>query len=59
MAKLKITLIKSLIGRLPKHRETAYHLGLRRMHQTVIKENNPSIQGMLQKIDYLVQVEEC
>jgi large subunit ribosomal protein L30 len=59
MAKLKITLIKSLIGRLPKHRETARHLGLRRMHQTVIKENNPSIQGMLQKIDYLVQVEEC
>jgi large subunit ribosomal protein L30 len=59
MAKLKITLIKSLIGRIPKHRETANHLGLRRMHQTVIKEDNPSIQGILKKINYLVQVEEC
>ncbi|NKB47102.1 MAG: 50S ribosomal protein L30 [Legionellales bacterium] len=59
MAKLKITLIKSLIGRLPKHRQTAYHLGLRRMHQTVVKDDTASINGMVDQIRYLVQVEEC
>ncbi len=56
---VKVTLIKSLIGRLPKHRATAKGLGLSRIRQSVTLEDTPSIRGMLTKIQYLLQVEEC
>jgi large subunit ribosomal protein L30 len=56
--KIKITLVKSLIGRLPKHKLIAEQLGLTKMHRTVEHSDNPSIRGMISKIDYMVSVEE-
>ncbi len=56
--RLKVTLIRSLNGRLKSHKACAAGLGLRRMHQTVEVENTPAIQGMLNKISYLLKIEE-
>ncbi|MBS0358551.1 MAG: 50S ribosomal protein L30 [Proteobacteria bacterium] len=58
MKKVKLTLVKSVIGRLPKHKETVKHLGLRRMHQTVERELTPTLQGMVNKVSYLLKIEE-
>ena len=59
MAKsLKITLVKSLIGRLPDHRACVRGLGLRRLHQTVEVQDTPQNRGMVRKVDYLLEVEE-
>ena len=58
-AKLAVTQIKSVIGRLPKHKATILGLGLKRMHQTVYLEDTPCIRGMLNKVSYLVTVEQC
>jgi large subunit ribosomal protein L30 len=55
---LKITLVKSTIGSIPKHRKTAEALGLSKLHKTVVKKNNPATQGMIRSIVHLVQVEE-
>jgi len=54
---LKITLKKSTIGRLNSHRQTIKSLGLRRLNQSVVHEDNPSIQGMVKKVSYLLDVE--
>jgi large subunit ribosomal protein L30 len=56
--KLKVTLVRSLNKRIAKHKACAECLGLRRMHQTVVVENVPSIRGMVDKISYLLKVEE-
>lgn len=59
MAKsLKVTLVKSLIGRLPRHRACVRGLGLRRLHQTVEVEDTPQNRGMVRKVGYLLDVEE-
>ncbi len=58
MAKLKITLKKSKIGRLEKHIKNVEALGLKKVGQTVIKEDIPSIRGMINKIDFMLDVEE-
>ena len=59
MAKsLKVTLVKSLIGRLPDHRACARGLGLRRLHQTVEVQDTPQNRGMVRKVAYLLEVEE-
>ena len=55
---LKITLIKSTIGQKQRQKDTALSLGLRKMHQTVIRPNNPQMRGMVFAIQHLVQVEE-
>ncbi|MEW6608645.1 MAG: 50S ribosomal protein L30 [bacterium] len=55
---LKITLVKSRFGRIPKHCGTLSALGLRKINQTVIKPDNPQIKGMIKQIDYLVKVEK-
>lgn len=55
---LKVTLVKSLIGRKPNHIVIAKLLGLGKMNSTVIKPDNPAIRGMINKIDYLLRVEE-
>ncbi|MFH1563102.1 MAG: 50S ribosomal protein L30 [Nitrospirota bacterium] len=55
---LKVTLIKSRFGRVPKHCKTIAALGLRKINQTVIKPDNPQTRGMVKKVDYLVKVEE-
>ncbi len=56
--KLKITQIRSTIGRPEKHRRIIRALGLKRMHMTVEHNMNPAIYGMVKKIPHLVTVEE-
>lgn len=56
---VKITLVKSLIGRLPKHIQIAHQLGLRKMHSTVVHQDIPAIRGLINAIYYLLDVEEC
>jgi len=55
---VQIKLIRSVHGRLPKHRACITGLGLRRMHQVVTVEDTPSVRGMINKVSYLLQVEE-
>jgi large subunit ribosomal protein L30 len=55
---LKITLIRSTIGRPWDQERTVRALGIRRMHQTVVRPDNPSIRGMVTKIRHLIEVEE-
>lgn len=56
---IKVTLVRSPIGFQPKHRETVRGLGLKRMHQTVVLEDTPSVRGMVNKINYMVRVEKA
>lgn len=56
--KIKIRLRKSVIGTSPKQRDTVKSLGLRKMHQTVVHNDTPSIRGMIKKIPHLVEVSE-
>ena len=56
---INVTLIRSPIGTQPKHRETVRGLGLKRMHQTVTLEDTPSVRGMVNKVYYMVRVEEA
>ena len=59
MAKtVKVTQIKSSIGRLPKHRATIKGLGLRRINHTVELEDTPSVRGMINKISHMVEIVE-
>ncbi|QBG36743.1 50S ribosomal protein L30 [Litorilituus sediminis] len=59
MAKtVKVTQVKSSIGRLPKHRATLKGLGLRRINHTVELEDTPSVRGMINKVYYMVKVED-
>ena len=55
---LKITQIKSAIGYKPKAKLTLAALGLKKINQSVEKVDSPQIRGMVNKIDYLVKVEE-
>jgi large subunit ribosomal protein L30 len=55
---LKITLVKSTIGQKQNQKDTARALGLRKMHQTVIRPDNPQMRGMVFTIQHLVKVEE-
>jgi len=56
--KLRVTLIKSLIGRLKKHQACVSGLGLRRMHHSVEVEDTLSNRGMINMVNYLLKVEE-
>ncbi|MPM90534.1 50S ribosomal protein L30 [bioreactor metagenome] len=58
MAQLKITLTKSLIGRLVKQIATANALGLKKVNDVTIQPDNPQTRGKIQKISYMVKVEE-
>jgi large subunit ribosomal protein L30 len=58
VAKLKITQVKSGIGYKQNQRETLRTLGLKRMHDTVIKDDRPEIRGMVNAVTHLVKVEE-
>ncbi|MCR5216737.1 MAG: 50S ribosomal protein L30 [Lachnospiraceae bacterium] len=55
---LKITLVKSPIGAIPKQVKTVEALGLRKLHQTVELPDNAATRGMVQKVRHLVKVEE-
>jgi large subunit ribosomal protein L30 len=54
---IKVTLVKSGIGKNKKIRQTLTGLGLTRLHKTVMLENTPSIRGMIDKIAFMVKVE--
>ena len=56
--KLKVTLKGSKFGRKTNHAECIKGLGLRRMHHSVVVENTPQNRGMIDKVIYLLQVEE-
>lgn len=55
---LRITQVRSRIGYKPKAKATLDALGLRKMNQTVEKNDSPAIRGMIKKIEYLLNVEE-
>ncbi len=59
MAKLKITLIRSLIGKPETQRVTVRTLGLKKLNSSVMQEDNPQIRGMINKVSHLVKVEEA
>ena len=56
--KLRITLKKSTIGVIPKHKKVVEALGLRKVNHTVEQPDNPAIRGMIEKVGYLLKVEE-
>jgi large subunit ribosomal protein L30 len=55
---LQITLKRSLIGRPESQRVTVRTLGLRKLHQTVVHNDNPAIRGMVNQVSHLVEVKE-
>jgi large subunit ribosomal protein L30 len=58
MARLKVTQTRSIIGSKDNQRQTMRSLGLKRIHDTVVKEDRPEIRGMVQTVTHLVSVEE-
>ena len=57
--KLKITLVKSTIGAIPKHRATVEALGLKKLNKSVELPNNAATKGMIAQVRHLVKVEEA
>lgn len=55
---LRITLVKSTIGAIPKHRKTVEALGLKKLNSVVEQQDNAAIRGMLKQVSHLVKVEE-
>ena len=55
---MQVTLVRSVNGRLASHKACVRGLGLRRMHQTVAVEDTPCTRGMVNKVSYMVRVEE-
>lgn len=55
---LRITLRRSTIGRVPKHRRTIKALGLRKRGRSVIHQDTPQIRGMIRQVAFMVEVEE-
>ncbi|GIW07869.1 MAG: 50S ribosomal protein L30 [Dehalococcoidia bacterium] len=58
MSRLRITWTKSTIGYSQRQRDTIRSLGLRRLHQTVEREDTPATRGLIDKVRHLVVVEE-
>jgi large subunit ribosomal protein L30 len=58
MARLKVTQVRSVIGSRQNQRDTLRSLGLKRIHDVVVKEDRPEIRGMVATVPHLVQVEE-
>ncbi len=56
--RLRITLVKSMIGQPEKHRRVLRGMGLTRMNRTVVLEDTPSIRGMIQKVFHMIRAEE-
>lgn len=56
--KIKVTLVKSPIGRLKAHKACVAGLGLRKISQTVEVEDTPAVRGMINKVSYMLSVEE-
>ena len=58
MAEIKITVVKSTIGAIPKHKKTVQALGLRKVNSSVIQQDNAATRGMVNQVSHLVKVEE-
>jgi len=58
MARLKVVQVRSRIGTLRNHRDTLRSLGLKKIGDTVVKEDRPEIRGMVRTVRHLVTVEE-
>lgn len=58
MAQLQITLVRSLIGRPENQRQTVKSLGLRKMHSSVVREDNVATRGMINTVNHLIEVKE-
>ena len=56
---LKVTLVKSPIGAVPKHRKTVEAMGLTKMHKTVTLPDNAATRGQIKQVEYMVKVEEA
>ncbi|TDJ20719.1 MAG: 50S ribosomal protein L30 [Gammaproteobacteria bacterium] len=56
---VKVTLVRSTNGRLKSHKACVRGLGLRRLHHTVEVEDTPCTRGMINKVSYMVRVEEA
>jgi large subunit ribosomal protein L30 len=56
--KLSITQVRSGVGRKFKHRRTLTALGFKKHQQTIVKDDNPAIRGMLRQVGYLLKVTE-
>lgn len=59
MGNIKITQIKSVIDRSKRQKDTIAALGIKKLHNPVVKEVNPQIMGMVDKVRHLITVEEC
>lgn len=57
--KIKITLVRSPIGATERHKRTVRALGLRKMHQSVVAEDNAAVRGMVNSVTHLLKVEEA
>lgn len=55
--RIRVTLIRSVAGRLPNHRDCVRGLGLRRMHHSVELEATPAIMGMVNKVAFMLKIE--
>jgi len=58
MDKIKISLVRSTIGALPKHRATVRSLGLRKIGSSTVQEKSPAVLGMVKAVAHLVSVED-
>jgi large subunit ribosomal protein L30 len=58
-SRVKVTLVKSLNGRLIKHKACVRGLGLRRMHHSVVVQDTVENRGMINKVAYLLKVEDA
>ena len=56
--KLRITLVKSPIGAVPKNKKTVEAVGLRKLNKTVVMPDNEAVRGMIRQVAHLVKVEE-
>lgn len=56
---VKVTLVRSMIATQPSHKACVKGLGLRRMHHSVVLQDTPSVRGMINKVGYLLLVEEA
>ncbi|MGB5473073.1 MAG: 50S ribosomal protein L30 [Gammaproteobacteria bacterium] len=56
--KIRVTQTRSVYGRLRSHRDTVRGLGLRRMHHTVELDDTPEVRGMINKIQYMLRIED-
>lgn len=59
VSKIKVTLVKSTIAILPEHKKVVEALGLKKIRSFKIFDATPSILGMVDKVNYLLKVEEC